>query len=103
MKMTLIVVFGTISLAMLVFGAYEYFMQRRLTAGAHEVQATITESNISISRDLSTDGTSDASTFSYSPVVKFSYELAGKQYQGTLLRPSSPGGCTTHRRLPRMN
>jgi len=91
MKMTLILVFGMIGLVIFVFGAYEYFKQRRLMANAHRVQATIIESNISISNDLSTDSNAGPSTFPYSPVVKFSYELAGKQYESTLLRPLVTG------------
>jgi len=46
MQVTVIAVFATIGLVMLVFGAYEYYMQRRLMANAQQVQATITESNL---------------------------------------------------------
>ena len=91
MKTTVIVVFGTIGLVMLLFGAYEVFMQRRLMASSQEVQATISESSVSISRDLSTDSNSSPSAFSYEPVVKFSYEIAGKQHESTLLRPLITG------------
>lgn len=89
MKTTLLVVFGVIGLVMLVYGAYEIFKERRLMANAQPVQATITESNISISRDLTDDGSSGVATFSYAPVVKFRYEFGGDAYEGTMLRPTA--------------
>jgi hypothetical protein len=88
MKLTLMVVFGVIGLVMLVYGAYELFVERRLMANAQAVQATITESNVSVSRDLASDGNSGASAFSYAPVVKFRYEFSGRAYEGTMLRPT---------------
>ncbi len=86
MKATLTIVFGVISLVLLGVGIYEYFMQRRLLAGAQPVQVTITESGVQVSRDASTDGTS-GSSLSYLPTVKFQYEFGGVRHESTLLRP----------------
>lgn len=88
MKLTLLAVFGVIGLVMLVYGAYEFFMERRLLANAQPVPATILESGVSMSHDVSGDS-SGPSTFSYAPVVKFRYEFGGRAYEGTMLRPTA--------------
>ncbi|MFA6046433.1 MAG: DUF3592 domain-containing protein [Phycisphaerales bacterium] len=95
MKMTLIAVFGVISLVMLAMGIYEFYMQQRLLANAQPVQVTITESGIVYSQDISTDNNGGVPAPSYSPLVKFTYELGGTPYESSLLRPLITGRTYT--------
>jgi len=87
MKMTLIVVFGVISLLMLAMGVSEFYMQWRLLSGARPVQATITAADVFEVRDLTGDDAGGITSYIYEPRVKFTYEIDGTSYEGTMMRP----------------
>lgn len=85
MKMTLIVVFGVISLLIFGMGAYEFYMQFRLLQGVKSVKATVTGSDV-VMKD---DPTSDESvrTYYFTPRVTFVYEFDGVRHESSMMRP----------------
>ena len=71
-------------------GAIQYWQQRRNLAHAEPVDALIVHSTVKVSKTRDTDqrvGFSNSST-TYSPEVRFRYDVAGTEYESERLHPS---------------
>jgi hypothetical protein len=84
------VIFGSFSLMMLHVGIGQFVQQRTLTVGAKVVEATITKSEVLMSKSSDTDQRlgRDNSTTSYTPEVRFAYEVDGKRHESEMLYPT---------------
>jgi hypothetical protein len=84
------VIFGSFSLMMLHVGVGQFVQQRTLTVGAKIVEATITKSEVRMSKSSDTDQRlgRDNSTTSYTPEVRFAYEVDGKTHESEMLYPT---------------
>lgn len=93
MRWLFVLMFGGLGLMLLVVGAAQYFLQKRIAAHARPVQAEIIRSEIirSESKDTDTSLTRSTSTITWSPEVAFRYEVNGIFYESEMLRPNIIG------------
>jgi hypothetical protein len=83
-------IFGGFGIVLLVVGVRNLLQQRRFLSNPRRIEVTIVKSEIKklTTRDTKHGDLRDTSTNSYRPILEFSYEIDGKQYQSDLLRPS---------------
>ncbi|HLO42135.1 MAG TPA: DUF3592 domain-containing protein [Phycisphaerales bacterium] len=83
-------IFGSLGVMLVYVGAGQFIQQRRLLEGARVVEARITRSEVCMSKSNDTDQRllRDNSTTSYTPQVKFMYQLDGKTHESGLLYPT---------------
>ncbi len=93
MRWLFVLMFGGLGLMLLVVGAAQFFLQKRLAANARPVQAVIIRSEVikSVSKDTDTSLTRNTSTTTWSPEVAFRYEVNGIFYESDMLRPNIIG------------
>lgn len=78
---------------LLVVGIRESILQRRTLAGARPFDATIVASTVRVSKsnDLGREPPRDRSTTSYSPDVRFRYDVDGRTHESDQLAPTVIG------------
>lgn len=90
MKGLLVIVFAGLAVMLLVVGVRELVAQRRLLQDVHAVEVVMLESRVDASETADTDTRllRDNSTVSYTPHVRFAYDVGGVAYESELLRPT---------------
>lgn len=99
MKYVFITIFVAGGIALLFVGARQWWMQRQLIANPQRVKVTITRSEVKSSKSSDTDSRTlrSNSTTSYTPELKFTYQIDGKTYESDMLRPTDIGtGYASH-------
>jgi hypothetical protein len=84
-----LLIFGGFGLVMLFVGITQHFQQRRLLAAARPVPAVILHSEVRTSKSADTDRRllRDNSTTTHTPIVRFTYKVAGRPHESDLLYP----------------
>lgn len=93
MRWLFVLMFGALGLILLIFGAAQFVLQKRLAANARPVQAVIIRSEVikSVSRDTDPGLSRDTSTTTWSPEILFRYEVNGAVHESAMLRPTIIG------------
>ena len=91
-RLIALVIFGGGGIAMFYVGITQYLAQRELMQNAEPVRAEIVLSRVVAGTSADTDRrvgpTRDTSTTSYTPEVRFRYEIDGGTYESDLLHPN---------------
>jgi hypothetical protein len=92
-----LVICGGFAAMFLYVGATQWWQQRRNMEHAESIDATIVQSEVTVSTTRDTDGRVgfSNSTTTHSPEVRFSYVVSGTTYESTRLYPTIIGRSYT--------